>query len=140
MRWIFGIGLLLSLAISVSGQNVYNVRQYGAVGDGLTLDTPAINAAIDAAEKAGGGTVWVPAGTYLCYSIRLQSNITFYLDAGATILAAGRADKGEYDPPEPNQFDHYQDFGHSHWHNSLIWGENLHNVSIVGPGLIYGTG
>jgi polygalacturonase len=119
---------------------VYNVRNFGAIGDGRALDTPAINHAIDAAAAAGGGTVRLPAGTYLCYSIHLKSNITLYLDSGATILAAGTAYKGEYDPPEPNVFDRYQDFGHTHWHNSLIWGEGIHDVSILGPGLIYGKG
>jgi polygalacturonase len=119
---------------------MYDVRQYGAVGDGITLDTPAINRAIETAAAAGGGTVHVPAGTYLCYSIRLKSNITLELDSGATILAAGSWKSGNYDPPEPNIFDPYEDFGHSHWHNSLIWGVDLHNVSIVGHGLIYGRG
>jgi polygalacturonase len=120
--------------------NGFNVRAYGAKGDGKTLDTPAINRAIDAASAAGGGVVKVPAGTYLCYSIHLKSNITFYLDQGAVILAAGTPEKGDYDPPEPNEFDHYQDFGHTHWHNSLIWGEDIHDVTIAGPGLIYGKG
>ncbi|HYJ46158.1 MAG TPA: glycoside hydrolase family 28 protein, partial [Pyrinomonadaceae bacterium] len=105
------------------------------------LDTPAINKAIDAAAKAGGGTVFFPAGSYLSVSIHLKSNITLYLDQGATILAADpAAHKGSYDLPEPNQWDMYQDFGHSHWHNSLIWGEGLQNVSILGPGLIDGRG
>src|SRR5258706_5297506 len=67
---------------------VYNVKSFGATGNGTTLATPAINKAIETAAKAGGGTVYLPAGTYLCFSIHLQSNITLYLDAGATILAA----------------------------------------------------
>src|SRR6266704_4353957 len=65
-----------------------NVRQFGAKGDGATTDSPAINRAIDAAAAAGGGTVFFPAGVYLSYSIRLKSNITLYLDHGATIVAA----------------------------------------------------
>ena len=120
---------------------VYDVRAFGAKGDGKTLDTPAINKAIDAAALAGGGTVRFPAGTYLCFSIHLKSNIALYLDQGATILAADPArDNGKYDLPEPNQWDMYQDFGHSHWQNSLIWGIGLENVSILGPGLIDGKG
>lgn len=119
----------------------YDVRAFGAKGDGQALDTPAINRAIEAAAKAGGGTVRFPAGTYLCFSIRLKSNIALYLDHGATILAADpKVVKGRYDLPEPNQWDMYQDFGHSHWRNSLIWGEGLENVSILGPGLINGQG
>src|SRR5712692_11978715 len=121
--------------------SVYNVKAFGAKGDGKTLDTPAINKAIEAAALAGGGTVRFPAGTYRCFSIHLKSNIALYLDHGATILAASPADgDGKYDSPEPNQWDKYQDFGHSHWHNSLIWGENLENISILGPGMIWGQG
>jgi len=120
---------------------VYDVRAFGAKGDGKNLDSPSINKAIEAAAAAGGGTVSFPAGTYLSVSIRLRSNITLQLEHGATILAADTvAGKITYDPPEPNQWDMYQDFGHSHWQNSLIWGIGLENVSIVGPGLINGKG
>lgn len=120
---------------------IYNVKAFGAQGDGKALDSPAINRAIEAAAAAGGGTVRFPAGTYRSFSIRLKSNIALYLDHGATILAADPKDgDGKYDPPEPNPWDKYQDFGHSHWRNSLIWGEGLQNVSILGPGLIWGRG
>lgn len=120
---------------------VFDVKKFGAKGDGKAVDTPAINRAIDTAAAAGGGTVFFAAGTYRCYSIRLKSNIALYLDQGATILAADPKDgDGKYDPPEPNQWDQYQDFGHSHFHNSLIWGENLENISILGPGRIWGKG
>src|SRR5687768_8447630 len=61
-----------------------NVREFGAKGDGKTLDTAAINRAIEATAASGGGTVYFPAGTYLSFSIRLKSNITIYLDNGAT--------------------------------------------------------
>jgi polygalacturonase len=120
-----------------------DVRTFGATGDGKTLDAPAINKAIDAAAAAGGGIVRFPAGNYLCYSIHLKSHITLYLDPGATILAADSPTAGAsggYDPPEPNAWDKFQDFGHSHWHNSLIWGEDLENISIEGQGLIWGKG
>jgi len=121
--------------------SVFSVKAFGAKGDGKALDSPAINKAIEAAAAAGGGTVWFSAGTYRSFSIRLKSNVTLYLDQGSTILAADPKDgDGKYDPPEPNQFDQYQDFGHSHWHNSLIWGENLENISILGPGRIWGKG
>ena len=124
-----------------SDTTVYNVRSFGARGNGKTLDTPAINKAIEAAALAGGGTVRFPAGTYLCFSIQLKSNIALYLDQGATILAADpKVTKGSYDLPEPNEWDMYQDFGHSHWRNSLIWGIGLENISILGPGRIDGHG
>ena len=86
----------------------------------------------------------VPAGTYACYSIHLKSNVALYLDEGATILAAETPHEGTstgYDPAESNApWEAYQDFGHNHWHNSLIWGEGLHDVAILGPGLIWGKG
>lgn len=120
---------------------IYDVRAFGAKGDGKTLDTRAINKAIEAAAAAGGGTINFPAGTYLSVSIRLRSNITLQLNPGATILAAEPVPgKVSYDLPEPNEWDMYQDFGHSHWQNSLIWGIGLENVSIIGPGLIDGKG
>jgi polygalacturonase len=134
---------------SAGAIGVFNVRAYGATGDGKTVDTPAINRAIDAAASAGGGTVLFPAGTYLCFSIHLKSNVGLHLDQGAVILAADSPKPGEqtgynggtYDPAEPNApWEPYQDYGHNHWHNSLIWGEDLHDLSITGPGLIYGRG
>jgi polygalacturonase len=118
----------------------YNVKTYGAKGDGKALDTAAINKTIDAAAAGGGGTVYFPAGNYLSVSIHLKSNVALYLDQGATIVAASTSNSVKYDAPEPNEWDKYQDFGHSHWHNSLIWGENLTNVSILGPGMIWGKG
>ncbi|HVQ39380.1 MAG TPA: glycoside hydrolase family 28 protein [Pyrinomonadaceae bacterium] len=128
-----------------AGTIVYNVRAFGAKGNGRSLDTTAINKAIDAAAANGGGTVHFPAGSYLSFSIRLKSNIALYLDQGATIIAADPKDapKGAnagYDLPEPNEWDMYQDFGHSHWQNSLIWGIGLENISILGPGMIDGRG
>ncbi|HTW45512.1 MAG TPA: glycoside hydrolase family 28 protein [Acidobacteriaceae bacterium] len=122
-----------------------NVRNFGATGDGMTIDTPAINRAIQAAASSGGGTVVVPAGTYACYSIHLKSNVCLYLDQGATIVAASTPlegiTTGGYDAAEPQgPWESYQDYGHNHWHNSLIWGEGLNNISICGPGRIYGKG
>lgn len=156
----FGAGMTGAAAMAVSTQDVaaqtasmpgqrtnalFDVRTYGASGNGTTLDTQPINKAIDAANAAGGGTVHFPAGTYASYSIRLKSHVVLHLDAGAVILAAsvpaGGATSGAYDAAESNEpWDKYQDYGHSHWHNSLIWGENIHDVAIVGPGLIWGRG
>ena len=139
VRGVYAQRSVLQTGAKASGG--FDVTAFGAKGDGKSLDTPAINKAIDAAAAAGGGTVYLSAGTYRCFSIRLKSNVALYLDQGATILAADPSDKdGQYDAPEPNQWDQYQDFGHSHWHNSLIWGENLENISILGPGRIWGKG
>src|SRR5271163_1004412 len=94
-----GTGLAGTVAAAVSGPgahaeaaampaagtaSVYDVRQYGAAGDGKTIDSSSINKAIEEAAAAGGGTVRFPAGVYLGYSIRLKSNIALYLDQGAT--------------------------------------------------------
>ena len=123
----------------------FDVRDFGAAGDGRTIDTAAVNRAIDAAAEAGGGIVRFRAGIYACYSLHLKSAVMLYLDPGATILAAETPREGiatgGYDAAESNApFEPYQDFGHGHWHNSLIWGENLHDVAILGPGRIWGKG
>jgi polygalacturonase len=120
----------------------FDVAAFGAKGDGTTNDTAAINRAIEAAAAAQGAVVQFPAGSYLAFSIHLKSNVSLLLGPGAAIVAAETPPSGNfgYDAPELNPWDKYQDFGHSHWHNSLIWGEGLSNVSILGPGLIWGKG
>lgn len=140
------LAIIAFLALCAQGETAgspVSARDFGALGDGVALDTPAINAAIEAVADAGGGEVVLPAGDYLCYTIRLRSNVTLNLSAGATIIAADPPAPGEpggYDAPEPNPWSEYQDFGHSHWRNSLIWGDGLENVAIVGRGMIYGRG
>lgn len=132
----------LFLAAVQSGRSAgtsFNVRDFGAVGDGKNLDSPAINQAIATAAQAGGGTVLVPAGTYLSGSIHLRSNIHLLVDAGAVILGAPQA-MNVYDETEPYNLGGYQDGGHCYFHNSLIWGENLTNVFITGNGMINGGG
>ena len=128
---------LLAMGIA-SAEAQISVRDFGALGDGQHIDSPAINAAIGKVAADGGGTVVLPKGTYLCYSIHLQSNMTLQLEEGAVLKAAPVTDCEGYDEAEPND-SHYQDFGHSHWHNSLLWGENLHDVAIEGNGLIDGS-
>lgn len=135
--------LILSLtAASVSAQAMfYNVLDYGAKGDGKTDNTGAINAAIDAAVKDGGGTVYFPAGDYVSYTIHLESEITLRLDQGAVLTGGEEADGTGYDPPgEQAWYKKFQDFGHSYWKNSLIYGEGLHDVGITGNGRIWGRG
>jgi polygalacturonase len=128
-------------APSPGATGIFDVRTFGARGDGKAIDTPAINAAIAAAAEAGGGTVLLPAGTYASYSVRLKSHVTLRIGEGATLLAAEPSpERGQYDRPEPNEHDLYQDFGHSHWQNSLVWGIGLEDVAIEGPGRIDGAG
>ena len=134
---------------SATPMGLFDVRKYGATGDGKTLDTAAVNHAIEAAATAGGGVVVFPPGMYLCFSIRLKSQVHLYLEQGSAIVAADSPKPGEqtgynggvYDAAEPKtEWDAYQDYGHNHWHNSLLWGEDIHDFSITGSGLIYGRG
>ena len=121
-----------------------DVREFGARGDGVTIDTPAINRAIGHAAERGGGTVYFPPGTYASYTIRLKSRVTLWLENGAVILGAPppQDGRGGYDLAEEMDpaYSSFQDFGHSHWKNSLIWGEGLHDVAILGQGMIWGKG
>jgi hypothetical protein len=112
--------------------SVFSPRQFGAIGDGKTLDSPAINAAIDVCSKAGGGVVYCSPGKYLCGTVELKSNVTLYLEAGAVIL--GSTNVKQYTPkpgPDPNS-----DAGQGH----LIYARDIENVSVVGPGKIDGQG
>jgi polygalacturonase len=120
---------------------VYDIRSFGARGDGKSVDSDAINEAIEAAAAAGGGIVDFPPGRYLSFSIRLKSHVTIRFSPGAVLVAGDPSSGlGKYDAPEPNPSDRYQDFGHSHWRNSLISGIDVEDVAIVGPGLIDGRG
>jgi polygalacturonase len=148
MKRIFAaLGVLISIAApqfvanaaDSPDKNYFNVRSFGAVGDGTNLDSPAINKTIDACAGSGGGTVYFPAGIYLSGSIHLKSDIHLLIDAGATILGAPQS-LNVYDETEPYSLGGYQDGGHCYFHNSLIWGENLTNVFITGNGMINGGG
>ena len=136
------MGLALGLLpFPAHAATLVDVHHHGARGDGRTIDSPAINAAIAAAARQGGGIVLIPAGRYLCFSIQLKSGVTIQFAKGAVIEAADPArHAGRYDLPEDRGEQLYQDFGHSHWRNSLFWGEDVENVAIVGPGLIHGLG
>ena len=97
-----------------------------------TLDSPAINAAIDACSRAGGGVVYCSPGNYLCGTVELKSNVTLYLEAGAVIL--GSTNVAQYTPkPGP---DPASDAGQGH----LIFARDVENVGIVGPGKVDGQG
>ena len=130
---------LCVLGVQAAVAGVYDARDYGAKGDGKTLDHAAINKAIDAANNDGGGQVVLSAGTYLCGSIRLKSNVELHLAAGAKILAAP-AEMKAYDESEVFGGPEYQDGGHTYFHNSLIWAEGQLNISITGHGMIDGEG
>jgi polygalacturonase len=106
-----------------------NPRVFGAKGDGVSKDTVAIQTAIDACAKQGGGTVRLIAGTYLSAPIVLKSNITLQLDKGATLL--GSADHADY--PPLTMF-HLPDL------QPLVSATNAAHVAITGEGVIDGNG
>ncbi|MGV1685044.1 rhamnogalacturonidase [Sphingopyxis sp. NJF-3] len=119
----------------------HDVRDYGAKGDGRAVDSDAINKAIMAASRAGGGTVIIPPGRYLSFSIRLQSHITLLLAQGAVLEAADPTKHpGQYDLPEGVYEEQYVDYGLAHYHNSLIYGDGVSDVAVLGPGMIHGLG
>ena len=125
--------LFFLLVVSVSAQEMYySVLDYGAKGDGQTNNTEAINSAIIDAAKNGGGTVHFPAGDYLSFTIHMQSNITIHLDQGAVLIGDKEVDGVGYDLPEDTTwYSKYQDFGHSYWKNSLIYGDSLHSIALL---------
>ncbi|MFL6145771.1 MAG: glycosyl hydrolase family 28 protein [Labedaea sp.] len=132
-------GVLPAVAAQAAPTAVFNVRDFGATGNGSSNDSPAIDRAINAATAAsGGGTVQFPAGTYQSRNtIHMKSNVTLQVDAGATIRGASNDD---YDAAEANPNDEFQDFGHSHFHNAMIFGDRLTNIGFVGGGVIDGGG
>ncbi len=117
--------------------SILNITDFGA-RDGA-VSTDALHGAVAAAQA--GDTVLIPAGRFLSFSVPLKSHLHLHLAQGAVLEAADPAiHGGRYDEAEPNPWDLYQDFGHSHWRNSLLWGIDVEGVRIDGPGLIHGRG
>ncbi len=127
--------LLVCLSPLLAGaQSYYNVVKYGARNDSTKLSSDAIRKAIDAAVKAGGGTVYFPAGNYLTGPIHLKSNITILIDAGATIHFS-------------DNFDDYLPMVESRWEgidvvnfSPLFYAYKAENIAIRGRGTINGHG
>ena len=129
-----GICNTSSAAERASTKTVYDVRDHGAVGDGKTLDTRAIQAAIDTCHKAGGGRVYLGGGTFLSGSIFLKSNVTLYIDAGATLLGSPNVD--DYVAHKPA----FRSYTERYSLKSLIYAEKARNIAIMGRGTIDGNG
>jgi hypothetical protein len=113
--------------------SMHNPMQFGAKGDGKALDSPAINAAVDACVKVGGGLVYLQPGIYRCGTILLKSNISLYVEAGATIL--GSTELSDY-TPQPGGYSNHGDTGECH----LIFAKDAENVTLAGFGRIDGQG
>jgi len=122
-------------AALASTPGVFNIYDYGAVGDGTTLDTKAIQKAIDACASAGGGQVRLSSGRYLSGTLHLKSHVTIYLDAGATLI--GTTDLDQYQHPIPPAFLPEARWGK--WHRALILGDGQEHIAIAGDGVIDGN-
>lgn len=118
------------------GARIYNVREYGAKGDGTTLDTAAVQSAINACNADGGGTVLVPAGTFLVGTLELKSNVTLHVAAASKLLGSGKGADYHAVDAIPLSGDSTLDDGN--W--ALIFAVNAKNVAIEGPGTIDGQG
>ncbi len=114
---------------------VFNIRSFGARGNGEVLDTAAVQAAIDACCPAGGGSVYCPPGCYLVGSVELKSNVTLYLEAGAKLLAS--PDRAQYRPVDIHGFPAN---GLNYAQEHMLWAKNARNVTIAGRGAVDGNG
>lgn len=113
---------------------LYDVRNYGAVADGVTLNTKAVQAAVDACSEAGGGTVIFPDGDYVLSTVFLKSNVRIEIPEGSRIL--GSLNFYDFAPEEKVDYPLYQDVSHSFFNCSLFVGRDLENIAITGRGTI----
>ncbi len=135
--FLTGAAALVAAPAFAATRGFFDVRDFGARGDGVTVDSPAVKAA----NKAGGGTVVLTAGHYLSFSIRLLDHVTLLLAEGCVLEAADPVlHKGGYDLPESDFEEEFQDFGITQFHCSLIYGDGANDVAVIGRGLIHGVG
>ena len=111
---------------------IFNILDFGAIGDGKTLNTAFINNAINACASAGGGMVYVPPGVYLSGTVILKSNVTLYLEAGATLLGSTNIADYSASAGPPAEADANQ--------KHLVFARDAENVGLAGLGTIDGQG
>lgn len=127
--------LLASLQSAASAKpGWFNVADYGARGDSATLNTKAIQSAIDACAWAGGGTVYFPAGNYISGTLYLKNNLTLHLEAGAVLTGSGNL--SDY----PVTISGIRSYTDNYTDKSLLYGEGLSNIGITGEGTLDGNG
>jgi polygalacturonase len=127
--------MVFALAPFALAGSKIDVRENDAKGDGQTLDTAAIQKAVDACSDAGGGQVCFPPGRYLSGTIHLRSGVTILLDAGARLV--GSTNLSQYAQPRLPEIMPEATWGK--WHRGLIVGENVEDVAIAGLGVIDGN-
>jgi len=135
MRLALALAAVLAAANPADGSTI-SVRDHGAKGDGRALDTAAINRAIVACARAGGGQVRFPAGQYRTATIHLKSGVHLWLEAGAVVV--GDRDPERYSSFTPPMEAPESKFG-ARWHRALILGDGVEDASIQGPGVIDGS-
>src|ERR1041385_675862 len=118
------------------GARIYNIRDFGAKGDGTTLDTAALQSAIDACHKDQGGTVLVPAGVFVIGTVEIKSNVTLHIAAGGKLLGSGDGKQYHAADAIPLRGDSTLGDGNV----GLIFAVNAENVTVEGPGTIDGQG
>ncbi len=114
-----------------------NVRDFGARGDGKSIETRAIQAAVDSAASGGGGEVVFPAGVYLSGTLHLRSNISLHFMPGSILKES--PNNSDFDPLEKLTYESHADVETTDFHFGLITGENVHNIAISGQGTIDGN-
>src|SRR5689334_14439311 len=117
-----------------SRADALDVRDFGALGDGRTHGTRAIQRAIDAAHRAGGGTVRLPAGDWLSGSLRLRSRVTLELGTGAVLVAS--PDDADFASRERLSFSTGSDTETTDFAHALLAGRDLEHVAVCGSGII----
>ena len=127
-------GFIAISAFASAEPGHYNILDYGANSNGMTLSTKAIQSAIDDCSESGGGTVWFPAGKYISGTIYLRSHVTLFLDAGAVL--SGSRSLMDY----PVTISAVRSYTDNYTDKSLIYGEDLEQIAITGPGTIDGNG